>query len=673
MHPNFKKHIFFRLGFNTGEEGGVLAPVNVSPPVISGDLDVGDTLTVTPGTWVGDGVVKTYQWRRDDSDISGATGTTYQLTANDQNAYISCVETATNEGGSPSASSNVIGPVSPILAEMFLSTYPVAAGGSNPVFVYAPPGYTPGGNYPAVVYYHGDGGKGVVNTVTNQSVGTGNGVQTVFGGNFVNTSTSQVLFNSVIVKVNGVEAGRGKHQGNGTIVGDLLSAGTMAYKSSGGAFSVTFLTPPANGAQITITYKWSQLFETGMTEFLNDGDEPARCLIFCPQLASGELDFTLAKHFDDLMTWAVASYSINQNRIYATGLSRGAFMCRELLKNRHTAGANKAIAAMMGYSGSWDGTNQPWASLTNKGMWMHHGTTDTTVTNGLQSLLNSANANVLNSPPETTQYWNIAHTGVVWNDNGYNRKERTDAVGTALYDLFRWLEKYSLDLTEQATLHVVEAERTNNLDDYRRALIQVNLLSAGATKTALLGRLATVKALIGTVYTIDLGDPATPSAGNVNNMTAFGNGAVISNLINDAGGASTKGLTRVAQTTTKHSTFSPRLNAIYHGLPKECNVDGASNSTTVHTGQDKFTGLNPAKLYTIRVIAHHYASGLTTESKISITIGGVTKTLYTEENTYHVIEFTNIAPNGSNEIVIGVDNTGGRTSSLAVYDLIEQP
>jgi hypothetical protein len=264
----------------------------------------------------------------------------------------------------------------------------------------------------------------------------------------------------------------------------------------------------------------------------------------------------------------------------------------------------------------------------------------------------------------------------VWNDNGYNRKERTDAVGTALYDLFRWLEKYSLDLTEQATLHVVEAERTNNLDDYRRALIQVNLLSAGATKTALLGRLATVKALIGTVYTIDLGDPATPSAGNVNNMTAFGNGAVISNLINDAGGASTKGLTRVAQTTTattKHSTFSPRLNAIYHGLPKECNVDGASNSTTVHTGQDKFTGLNPAKLYTIRVIAHHYASGLTTESKISITIGGVTKTLYTEENTYHVIEFTNIAPNGSNEIVIGVDNTGGRTSSLAVYDLIEQP
>lgn len=66
-------------------------------PTISGNLHVGQTLTVTPGTF-DSGTSQTIVWLRGGSAISGATGSTYVITASDLNASISVQVTSTLSG-----------------------------------------------------------------------------------------------------------------------------------------------------------------------------------------------------------------------------------------------------------------------------------------------------------------------------------------------------------------------------------------------------------------------------------------------------------------------------------------------------------------------------------------------------------------------------------------------
>lgn len=90
------------LGLNPAP---ILPPSNLSPPVISGEPLVGNTITVTPGTW------------DDASSISGewyvggiATGnTTLSLTIGlpDAGKMITYTETATNVSGSTQASASI--------------------------------------------------------------------------------------------------------------------------------------------------------------------------------------------------------------------------------------------------------------------------------------------------------------------------------------------------------------------------------------------------------------------------------------------------------------------------------------------------------------------------------------------------------------------------------------
>ena len=82
-------------------------PANTVAPVVSGTATFGQTLTTTNGTWTGVPTpTYTYQWQRAGSNISGATGSTYQLVSADVGNAIRCVVTATNTAGSSSANSN---------------------------------------------------------------------------------------------------------------------------------------------------------------------------------------------------------------------------------------------------------------------------------------------------------------------------------------------------------------------------------------------------------------------------------------------------------------------------------------------------------------------------------------------------------------------------------------
>jgi acid phosphatase type 7 len=90
-----------------------IAPSNTSPPTISGNAVVGQVLTGDNGTWSGtEPISYSDQWRRCDtagancSDISGATAQTYTLVSADLGKTIRFAVTASNAGGSSTATSS---------------------------------------------------------------------------------------------------------------------------------------------------------------------------------------------------------------------------------------------------------------------------------------------------------------------------------------------------------------------------------------------------------------------------------------------------------------------------------------------------------------------------------------------------------------------------------------
>jgi hypothetical protein len=86
-------------------------PTNSALPAITGSAIEGETLKASQGTWTGSPTSYTYQWQRCSSagtscsSVSGATGTSYSLSAIDVEHTLRVVVTATNAGGSASATS----------------------------------------------------------------------------------------------------------------------------------------------------------------------------------------------------------------------------------------------------------------------------------------------------------------------------------------------------------------------------------------------------------------------------------------------------------------------------------------------------------------------------------------------------------------------------------------
>ena len=73
---------------------GPPAPVADEPPVVSGDAQLGEQLTVDPGTWVPDDVSFTYQWLRDGEPVDGATGSEYRVRVTDAGSELTAQVTA---------------------------------------------------------------------------------------------------------------------------------------------------------------------------------------------------------------------------------------------------------------------------------------------------------------------------------------------------------------------------------------------------------------------------------------------------------------------------------------------------------------------------------------------------------------------------------------------------
>ena len=86
-----------------------LPPANTSLPAITGTPALGDELTCSSGTWVGDPAPSlSYRWLRDAAPIAGASGTTYVVTSTDLGHSLSCEVTATNVAGHASVTSTEV-------------------------------------------------------------------------------------------------------------------------------------------------------------------------------------------------------------------------------------------------------------------------------------------------------------------------------------------------------------------------------------------------------------------------------------------------------------------------------------------------------------------------------------------------------------------------------------
>ncbi len=89
------------------------APVNTSPPTVSGSPVEGNSLTTSDGSWTGAAATTTsYQWQRCDSggagcaDVLGATSSSYSPTGLDVDHTLRAVVTVSNQYGSASAVSH---------------------------------------------------------------------------------------------------------------------------------------------------------------------------------------------------------------------------------------------------------------------------------------------------------------------------------------------------------------------------------------------------------------------------------------------------------------------------------------------------------------------------------------------------------------------------------------
>ena len=108
-------------------------PQNTDPPVVSGGTVVGNVLTCTTGTWIGNPTPTiSFQWQRGTgasyTNITGATAATYTSVTADVGQNIRCRVTGTNSQGTVSVTTTALGPITSAAGKPVNQTPPSITG-----------------------------------------------------------------------------------------------------------------------------------------------------------------------------------------------------------------------------------------------------------------------------------------------------------------------------------------------------------------------------------------------------------------------------------------------------------------------------------------------------------------------------------------------------------------
>lgn len=154
-------------------------------------------------------------------------------------------------------------------------------------------------------------------TVSGESLGTGDGVTTVFTGTlaFKSGSALRTCF-GVVIKVNGAENLTDDY--NGTLVGAVApTTGTINYTT--GEYTITFGTPPTGGHVIVADYQWENSNNNGITDFTKSTPRTAgQGYVFRQDDGGGtnQMSFSygvVEYCFHRLKTWALTLTSTDTN------------------------------------------------------------------------------------------------------------------------------------------------------------------------------------------------------------------------------------------------------------------------------------------------------------------------------------------------------------------------
>lgn len=416
----------------------------------------------------------------------------------------------------------------------------------------------------------------------------------------------------------------------------------------------------------------------GVPLMLNSGDNlDNEMLVIAPGAPSGLTSWGIVINGQmrplHALDYMIANYRVDTSRVYVTGLSlgsAGSWLMAAAAPSRVTAVFAVAGSQPVGYD---------YSAIRNIPVFSLHGSTDNTQDRANTPQMAAA-MNALSPqpkyPPIMMIIWGVGHSGVVWHDNAYRRKNSPVSGTKAKYNYNWWFLKFSKDAQKEAFGFVQYAERTQLIEDYIQALPVVNALPSSSFKTGLLGQLAALKAsLYARMFVVDLGSTTYPSASPINNLTNINNGQSVNNLVEYDGAASTVGLTII----NRFSTFNPqtehsvRMYADYFGLGRNFNRDGARMLTSISNGSMKFTGLNNAKSYKVVVyVGMDNGDDFATRAEASVTIGASTQTMYAQYSVFQGMVFDSVTPTAG-EITIAARASQTRDACITGLILIEKP
>jgi len=218
----------------------VAGAITAGDVAISGTAQVGETLTVTPGTWT-PAPALAYQWYRNGTAIPGATGTSYTATGTDLGATLKVVVTGTQAGYTDRV---VEKSATTIIAGVLASDTPTVDGvlkvGET---VTANPGNWTAGTAFTYAWYRGStqiaGATSATYTLTASEYNKAITVE-VSGSKAGYTSLSKNSFASDPVAKGDLTAGAASITGTAT-VGETLTASAGAGWTAGLAYSYSWL------------------------------------------------------------------------------------------------------------------------------------------------------------------------------------------------------------------------------------------------------------------------------------------------------------------------------------------------------------------------------------------------------------------------------------------------